>query len=93
MQNKKLRHSFKLEWLKVKVIADTPDFKNMDVKLSLIYEYSDANGLKHTICSVYDLNARFPDNKQKLWSAFDPSALKLSLTFYCLNKLKNFNLQ
>ena len=59
MQNKKLRDSFKLEWLKVKVTADTPDFKNVDVKLGLIYKYLIANGLKCKICAAC---SSYPDN-------------------------------
>jgi len=48
-QNKKSRDSFKLEWLKV--TTDTPDFKNVNVELSSIYEYSYENGLKCKICA------------------------------------------
>jgi len=51
-QNKKSRDSFKLEWLKVKVTTDTPDFKNVHVELSSIYEYSYKNGLKCKICAT-----------------------------------------
>ena len=49
-RNKKSRDLFNLEWLKVKVTTDTPDFKNVKVELSSIYEYSFENGLKCKIC-------------------------------------------
>jgi len=51
-QNKKSRDSFKLEWLKVKATTDTPDFKNINVELSSIYECSYENGLKCKICAA-----------------------------------------
>ena len=51
-QNKKSRDSFNLEWLKVEVTTDTPDFKNVKVELSSIYEYSFENGLKCKICAA-----------------------------------------
>ena len=51
-QNKKSRDSFNLEWLKVKVTTDTPNFKNVKVELNSIYEYSFENGLKCKICAA-----------------------------------------
>ena len=40
MQNKKSRDSFDLNWLKVKVTANMPNFKYVVVELSSINEYS-----------------------------------------------------
>ena len=55
---------------------------------------NDQRQITQFIRSVCDyLNARFPDNEIKLCSTFDPTALKLLLTFYCSNKLTNSNLQ
>ena len=51
-QHKKSRDSFKLEWIKVKVTTDAPDFKNGNVELSSIYECSLKNGLKCKICAA-----------------------------------------
>ena len=50
-QHKKSRDLFKLELPKVKVTTDTPDFKNVNVELSWIYEYSYENGLKCKVCA------------------------------------------
>ena len=58
-QNKKLRDSFKLEWLKTKVTADTPVSQNVYVELSSIYEYYYENGLKCIFCAAY---SRFKTN-------------------------------
>ena len=48
----KSRDSFKLEWQKVDVTIDTPDFKNVNLELSSIYEYSYENKLKCKICAA-----------------------------------------
>ena len=51
-QHKKSRDSFKLGWLKVIVTTNEPDFKNVDVELSSIYEYPYENELKCKICAA-----------------------------------------
>ena len=51
-QHKKSRDSFKLEWLKVKITTDTPDFKNVNVEPTLIYKHSYESGLKFKICAA-----------------------------------------
>ena len=51
-QHKKSRGSFKLGWLKVIVTTGAPDFKNVNVELSSIYEYPYENGLKCKICAT-----------------------------------------
>ena len=66
---------------------------NFLVKIKDI-DTNDTRQITRFIRSVCDhLNARFLDNDLKLWSVFEPTALKLPLTFYCLNKLTNSNLQ
>ena len=72
-QNKKSRDSFNLEWLKVKVTTGTPDFKNIKVELSLIYEYSFENGLKCKICaacSSFETNTANEYATGKRWEAW-----------------------
>ena len=74
IQNIKSRDSFKLEWLKVKVSADTPDFKNADAELSSIYEYSYENGCKCKICAVclsYTCNTGNEYATGKRWDAWE----------------------
>ena len=51
-QHKKSRDLFKLERLKVIVTTDTPDFKNVYIEPTSIYECSYENGLKCKICAV-----------------------------------------
>jgi len=73
-QNKKLGDSFKLEWLKVKVATDTPDFENVNVELSSIYEYSYENGLKCKICaacSSFKTNTANEYATGKRWEAWE----------------------
>ena len=71
--------------------------KNFEWKQIFKWKNIDANDARkitrftRSVCDY--LTARFPDDKLKLWFAFDRSALKLLLTFYCLNKLTNSNLQ
>ena len=72
-QNKKSRDSFNLEWLKVKLTTDTPDFKNVKVELSSIYEYSFENGLKCKICaacSSFETNTANVYATGKRWEAW-----------------------
>jgi len=81
-QNKKSRDSFKLEWLKVKVTTDTPDFKNVNVELSSIYEYSFENGLKCKICadcSSLETNTANEYASEKRWEAWK--------SYYCKRHL------
>lgn len=83
MQNKKSRESFKLDWLKVKVTTDTPDFRNANVELSSIYEYSAENGLKCKICaagSSYTSNAGNEYATGKFWDAWKLDYCKRHLT-------------
>ena len=72
-QNKKSRDSFKLEWLKVKVTTDTPDFKNVYVELSSIHEYSYENELKSKIyaaCSRFKTNTAHEYATGKRWEGW-----------------------
>ena len=59
--------------LKVKVTTDTPDFKNVNVELSSIYEYSCENGLKCKICaacSSFKTNSANEYATGKRWEAW-----------------------
>ena len=72
-QHKKSRDSFKLEWLKVEVITDTPDFKNVNFELSSIYQYSCENGLVCKICaacSSFKINTANEYATGKRWEAW-----------------------
>jgi len=72
-QNKKSRDSFKLAWLNVKLTTDTSDFKNVNVELSSIYEYSYENGLKCKICATCSSFKTNTDNEYatgKRWEAW-----------------------
>ena len=51
-RHKKSRDSFKPDWLKVKVTTVTPDYKNVNVELSSIYDYSYEKGLKCKLCAA-----------------------------------------
>ena len=66
-QNKKSRDSFKLAWLNVKLTTDTSDFKNVNVELSSIYEYSYENGLKCKICAACSSYKTNTANEYATW--------------------------